>query len=114
MEVRIDSDQKALHPGEELKCHALMQNPTDAIGGEFHVLWYTEGRGTQDIHLVHSEPFHHIRGRRDYSFSFELPQQPYSFSGKLISLIWAVEVVIGDSVGRATFTLSPHESEITL
>ena len=47
---------------------------------------------------------------------FVLPPAPYSFSGKLISLIWAVEVVAEGikEASRLEFTLSPDGREITL
>ena len=46
---------------------------------------------------------------------FTLPAAPYSFSGKLISLIWAVELVADDSdSARWEFVLGPDGAEILL
>jgi hypothetical protein len=49
-------------------------------------------------------------------FQLSIPAEPYSFSGKLISLIWALEVVVepakeGD---RLEITVSPNGDEISL
>jgi len=49
-------------------------------------------------------------------FSFTLPESPYSFSGKLISLIWAIELTCsaGSETLRREITLSPTGQEIVL
>jgi hypothetical protein len=49
-------------------------------------------------------------------FEFALPEGPQSFSGKLISLIWAVELVVEKSKEsqRIEFVLSPFDAEIVL
>jgi hypothetical protein len=55
------------------------------------LLWYTSGKGTQDVGAIETlaieEP--NSVGQRD--FAFTLPDGPYSFSGKLVSVAWAVE-----------------------
>jgi len=49
-------------------------------------------------------------------FRFRLPEGPYSFSGKLISLLWAIEVVAspGDMAGRAGIVVSPSGREVVI
>jgi hypothetical protein len=60
---------------------------------EVRLFWYTQGKGTRDVEVVDSlrvdnpEPSGHTR------FSFQLPAGPYSFSGRLITLDWAIEAV---------------------
>ena len=48
-------------------------------------------------------------------FAFPLPEGPYSFSGKLISLIWAMELTVspGSETLRREITLSPTGREIS-
>ena len=45
-----------------------------------------------------------------------LPAGPYSFSGRLISLIWALELVAepGNHVARVEITLGPDGQEVVL
>lgn len=45
-----------------------------------------------------------------------LPADPYSFSGTLISLVWALEVVAepGGAAGRIDVVVSPTGNEIRL
>ena len=56
------------------------------------------------------------RSSGDAPFRFQLPSAPYSFSGKLISLVWAVEVVAlpANIAGRVNIILSPDGKEIEL
>jgi hypothetical protein len=51
-----------------------------------------------------------------HEFRLRLPSGPYSFSGKLISLIWALEVVAepGADAGRQDITLSPTGRELVI
>ena len=66
----------------------LEENPESL---ELSLFWHTQGKGTRDVGVVETMKFDNPGsfGRKD--FSFKLPQGPYSFSGKLISLIWAIE-----------------------
>jgi len=49
-------------------------------------------------------------------FRFLAPAEPYSFSGKLISLLWALEVVAlpGHESARLDLTISPTGKEVLL
>jgi len=48
------------------------------------------------------------------TFRFALPEGPYSFSGKLISIIWAIELILepGPSVERREIVMSPSGREV--
>ena len=45
-----------------------------------------------------------------------LPSAPYSFSGKLVSLIWALELVAfpGETSTRVDITMAPDGKEVVL
>jgi hypothetical protein len=49
-------------------------------------------------------------------FNIRLPEGPFSFSGKLISLVWAMEAVAepGSRAERLEITVSPDRREILL
>lgn len=80
---------------------------------EARLFWYTEGKGTQDVGVVETQPLVPTMAG-EQRVRFKLPQAPYSFSGSLISLIWAVELVADDIVGRWEFILAPQGTEIRL
>lgn len=59
---------------------------------ELRLCWFTRGRGTEEARTVAALALgDQASGGRD--FSFELPGEPWSFDGKLISLSWGLEVV---------------------
>lgn len=81
---------------------------------EARLFWYTRGKGTEDVGIVARERIESPMARADHRFRFHLPEAPYSFSGRLISLLWAVELVADDEVARWEFTLTPDGEEILL
>jgi hypothetical protein len=81
---------------------------------EARLFWYTRGKGTEDVGIVARERIESPMARGDHRFRFHLPEAPYSFSGRLISLLWAVELVADDEVARWEFRLTPDGEEILL
>lgn len=79
-------------------------------------MWYTSGKGSTDINLMESLDFSPSQTYGSESFRFTLPAAPYSFSGKYISLHWALELVSqpGSLNSKTEFTLSPSGQEIVL
>jgi hypothetical protein len=111
-ELVIELDRAELSPGERV-AGTVRAKSAPALRGalEVRLLWYTEGKGTQDVSTVASQPLS-PSGR----FEFQLPAAPHSFSGKLVSLIWAIEVEDSDSrhAHRATFVMAPERRAIAL
>lgn len=102
----------------ELKVERTSYKPGEAVEGvvvggspdvEVRLFWYTEGKGTQDLEVV-ATAHPDAKGR----FRLPLPAAPYSFSGKLISLIWAVEAAGGGVCSRVELLMSPDGGEILL
>jgi len=92
----------------------ILDEPPKAV--EVRLFWYTEGKGTQDVELIDSVRFDAPPQRDQKDFRFTLPDEPYSFSGKLISLIWALELVVlpSDETERIPITVSPTGCEVVL
>lgn len=87
--------------------------PKNAV---LRLFWYTEGRGTQDVGIVEEMALSAGQLHYEQPFSFTLPAEPYTFSGTLISLRWAIELTVnsGKEVARLDFTLSPWSTELVL
>jgi len=103
-------------PGEkvELTIEWMFDDRPNQI--EVRLVWYTKGKGDTDIEIVDSIRFEQPRISESERCTFQLPEQPYSFSGKLISLIWAVEVIAepsGDSQ-RLDIVVAPDGQEVVL
>jgi hypothetical protein len=103
-------------PGGWLEGKATWQLDKSADWIEVRLLWFTQGKGDSDISVEETVRVEAPPLSDSCPFRFQLPLAPYSFSGKLISLIWAVEIVAeGDkNAARYEFTLSPNGREIEL
>ena len=103
-EVRIDLDGgTAREPGTEVSGTVSWVLETDPTAVAVRIFWYTEGKGDRDLSVVEeiAAEMPGITGR--LPFTFRLPPGPYSFSGTLISLLWAIEAV-ADPSGAAART----------
>ena len=117
--ITISLDQSNTHfrPGEAISgtvSWADLGEQTDKL--ETRLVWYTEGKGNQDIEVIKSLPLHVTQPDGSARFEFTAPTRPFSFSGKLISLIWVIEVVVFPNRDgyREPLTLSLDGSEIKL
>jgi hypothetical protein len=108
--------RQACTPGAELRGSVTWELEKPATRMEVRLFWFTRGKGTTDVQVVKIDRVDvmTLRGRHD--FRFVLPQEPYSFSGKLISLVWAVEAIIepGERMARLELVLAPEAREIQL
>mgnify|MGYP001125599702 CR=1 FL=1 len=102
--------------GEEMfgVCGWELDNPPENV--ELRLFWYTKGKGTRDVDVVQTVKFDNPRQTDQREFRLTLPEAPYSFSGKLISLIWALELVAepGGDTDRLEITITPTGMEIEL
>jgi hypothetical protein len=113
--IELSDGRGAFAPGQTVSGIARWR--VDQIkSAEIRLFWYTRGTGTRDVQIVESQPIPDASINGEMSFSFSLPDQPYSFSGSLITLRWAVELVIepAEQAARAELFLSPCGTEITL
>lgn len=114
--IEIQDGANAFLPGEAVEGTVSWQLDRPAQTAELRLLWYTQGKGDQDVGVVSTVPFSNpgLQDRR--SFRVSLPDGPFSFSGKLISLAWALELVIepGSRASRTEITVSPTRMEILL
>jgi hypothetical protein len=118
MNIRLGlRDHRAnFEPGEELEGAVLWEGTEKPESAEVRLLWFTRGKGTEDVSVVASETFSNPQIGDTRQFRFRLPEAPYSFNGKLIALTWAVEVVIepGGHYSRVTFMMAPGGKEVRL
>jgi hypothetical protein len=117
-EIRIGTkdDQTAFRPGERIEGALGWNLPEQLQSMEVRLAWQTRGKGTEDHEVVHEIRFDDppLQGARP--FQFVAPLQPYSFSGKLISVIWYLEVRIRPkgATARKDIIIAPAGKEILL
>jgi hypothetical protein len=123
--IELDDGRTAYRPGEEVSGVVLWVIDDDEEGfgeapeiesAEVRLIWFTRGRGDRDSGIVAAEELPGPQATDRRPFRFRLPEGPYSVSGKLVSLVWAVEAVIqpGDRAARTEITVSPTGREVML
>jgi len=114
LNIEIANDQKGFVPGQVLSGAVYWGNQRSTRNAALRLLWYTEGKGTEDVGLVESIDFENAQPTDRYAFEFTMPIGPHSFSGRLISLSWALELQVGKEWVRKEIVLSPTGREILL
>lgn len=118
LSIKTEFDNLAYTPGDVLRGEVAWQVDLarNSDGGEIRLFYYTTGKGTRDVETIANLPVDIRTERGSQEFEFQLPGGPYSFSGKLVSLVWAVEfqVLESEETERLEFVLSPNGEEIDL
>lgn len=117
--ARLDvaEGRRVFAPGDTLEGDASWHLEEEPEWVGVRLYWRTEGKGDQDVDVVARERWEAPgadAGSR--AFRFELPEGPYSFSGKLITLYWGLELVAepGGALFHVDLTVSPTGGEIRL
>ncbi|MEP7009153.1 MAG: hypothetical protein ABJC13_02415 [Acidobacteriota bacterium] len=116
LEVTIPNGRTVFAPGEEIEASAVWRLDEMPDSLEIRLFWYTEGKGDRDTERVASDSI--APGQSGHcTCRFRLPDLvPSSFSGKLVSLLWAIDLVAepGDRAGRVELVVSPTGKELRL
>lgn len=112
--LTLEGDRTAYRPGEAVSgtfSWSLDEAPESL---SVRLLWFTQGKGTVDVGVVDERPMAAAEPFGQQGFRFRVPEGPYSFSGRLISLLWAVEAVATDpdAVTRVNLVVSPTLVEV--
>lgn len=98
-EIDVRLEQDSYRPGDLLTgAFALEADDGDELETlELSVLWHTEGRGDEDLAVIHFEEWPAARGRtfdrtQPYAFTARLPRTPLSYEGVLVKVRWCVRV----------------------
>jgi hypothetical protein len=87
--------------------------PLDQVQGlEVSVLWHTEGKGDEDLHVHHFHRVVESQIRRvgladEQSLHCVLPATPLSYHGKLISVRWCIRLRLFLASGREIVAEQP-------
>jgi len=115
--IRLDENGRIYQPGDRLageyRMLAIDRDEIKAL--EISVLWFTEGKGDEDL-AVHdfrrlsAEDGDWIDPRRPGRFSTTLPNSPLSYDGRIVKVRWCVRVRAflkrgREVVGRRLFRL---------
>lgn len=116
LKFEIENAQSHFQPGSQIRGRAAwhLEQAPEAV--EMRLLWHTEGKGTRDVNVAESIELQGEGTWGDCEFVLNVPEGPYSFSGKLVSLVWAVEIVAEPSNESFAeiITIGVADGEITL
>jgi hypothetical protein len=112
--IKIDHRQLPHAPGETLSGEYQIDavEPAELRAVEVSVLWYTEGKGDEDLGI------HYFERRTDEDdnstpltelrkFAVRLPNSPLSYEGVLIKVRWCVRVRVFLKSGKNYFAELP-------
>jgi hypothetical protein len=113
LSIAIADDKHAFKPSDSL-AGRVSWGVSAVTSAELKLFWYTRGRGKEDVGLVDTLVFENPQTNDQRQFKFNLPDTPYSFAGKLISIVWAIELIVEPetAVERREFVMSPTGKEV--
>lgn len=116
LRIELTDGRTAFTPGQPISGRASWRVGDAPASAELRLFWYTSGKGTQDVGVIDTVVFAAPRADDRRDFTLVLPREPYSFSGRLISLSWALELVLepGSRVERQELVLSPTGREVVI
>jgi hypothetical protein len=84
----------------------------EVMGLEASVLWFTEGKGDEDLHVHHFERWNEQQLQAldltvAHEIDCELPHSPVSYEGTLVRIRWCVRVRLFRSSGQECVTQQP-------
>ncbi len=107
--VRICSSNCVFRPGDLLECEYQVDavQPSEIQAVEASVMWYTEGKGDEDIgahYFERNTPSDAIDGdlRHLHVMKTHLPFSPLSYNGVNLKIRWCVRVRLFWGRGRQT------------
>lgn len=105
----------SIKPGGRLTGNAEWSINQQPKSVRANLLWFTRGKGTTDAAIVETVELP-VAAAGEASFGFDLPMHPLSFDGVLVSLCWAVELIVapGDESVRVEFNLGQGSEPIRL
>jgi hypothetical protein len=116
LRIDIENGRTACAPGDTLAGHVTWSVDRDPSSAELRLFWYTSGKGTQNVGVVQTVPFDRPQRSDRRDFRMILPLAPYSCSGTLVSIVWAMELIVepGSQTERVELTIAPGGNEVVL
>lgn len=114
--LTLNQDPTTIVPGQVIEGSAgwrLEDAPSSAV---LRLFWYTEGRGTQEVRVVEELKLPTHLSEASGTFRFTVPGMPYSFQGQLITVKWAIELLVNKDreVERLDLIVSPWVEQVKL
>ena len=105
--LTIRNKKPYFEPGDELDCEYQIDaiGPNSIVAIETSILWYTEGKGDEDLGVHYferrtpnDEP--HKDLRELHRFQTTCPASPLSYNGELLTICWCIRVRVFPKQGE--------------
>jgi hypothetical protein len=113
--LAFDGECRHFRPGETLSGSYLLEglDPAEIKAVELSVLWYTEGKGEEDLAVHFFERSDAAAGAVDlgqsHQFSTRLPVAPLSYAGVIVKVCWCVRVRVFLAQGKDLLAEEPFQ-----
>ena len=112
--IQLTNDDASYRPGDVLECDYQIDAvpPEEVHAVEASVLWYTEGKGEEDM-AVHYFQRRVLSDDKDrnlcslYRFQTPLPNCPLTYDGQIVKVHWCVRVRAFLGRGKETYYERP-------
>ncbi|MEM9409831.1 MAG: hypothetical protein AAGA30_01885 [Planctomycetota bacterium] len=117
IKISLTNPVECYRPGQllrgQLKWNNLAEETTKV---ELRLIWYTQGKGNQDFGIASAKPVFQPSREGQVQFQFKCPSRPFSFSGRLIKLRWALEAIEfpSQNAERQLISISPTGNVVKL
>jgi hypothetical protein len=112
--ITLDPPTSQYQPGDRLSGRLLVDGaqPAKARALELSVLWYTAGKGDEDMAVHHferwvDEPEKPLNLRIPHRFATVLPASPLSYDGLIVKVCWCVRARLFLPYGQETVVEMP-------
>jgi len=114
--IKLKDGKISYHPGEKISGELEWDLTQEVQDIAINIFWYSEGMGEQDSEISETEIIKSPIKSDKQSFEMELPMAPYTYSGNITSLKWAIEATtLEDKVKDIKeFSMTPGNKEIVL
>jgi hypothetical protein len=116
LRLTLDSPTRHYQPGERLTGRYMVENSQlgKVRAVELSVLWYTAGKGEEDMAVHHferlvDEPSRPLDLRVPRRFATLLPPSPLSYDGEIVKVCWCVRLRLFLSQGQESVTETPFQ-----
>ena len=116
IEIRMKDDKTRFSPFDQMEAEITWDSSV-VHDIKVELLWSTRGRGSEDTYVQDARRIAVKQERSSMkNLIFQAPVGPYSFSGKLISLIWYLSASDegGSQSAELELVIAPGEKEIII
>ncbi len=116
LDLSLPDPRPGYFPGDPLTVRVRWEIDPEPPRLLLRLFWRTEGRGSTDSAAVEEQTLPQPGSAGERDLTFILPSAPPSFSGSLVSLLWAVEVLAEKTKHQAhvDFVVSPTGEPLLL